>query len=227
MITTICDTTDTEAFIYYSTEEGNSPGPASLKVKCGMSITLNGPGNLFVRAYMKLSGGAKSLVTQVDYVLARPQYDSFPVGVLDFEVAPRYKVHVVEKNIEASLSACSKRNIRGRLVVLDNPIGHFDIVEPLNGCGSLAVPSETSKGYKIDYEQSKIVTDRYGGGYVYTSNVTKWADLQRDFQKASYGHECMLVTNAGFFNVTSRQCFGDIVTHGNVVQTSQQKNVSY
>jgi hypothetical protein len=38
---------------------------------------------------------------------------------------------------------------------------------------------------------------------------------------------CEVVTNAGFFNVSSGTCLGDLVSAGNVVQTSEKHNVNF
>lgn len=36
-----------------------------------------------------------------------------------------------------------------------------------------------------------------------------------------------IVTNAGFFNITSTDCFGNLVSQGRVVQTSDRHSVNF
>jgi len=50
--------------------------------------------------------------------------------------------------------------------------------------------------------------------------------LTSAFEKVS-GLGCQVVTNAGFFNVTSGVCFGDVISNGNIWQTSSKKNVNF
>jgi hypothetical protein len=73
-------------------------------------------------------------------------YLSYYLTLPSFQVQPKVEILVVEKNL-APIGGyyCGKRNIRGRLVVLHNPLGHFDIVQQTGGCrgGSLSVPSQS------------------------------------------------------------------------------------
>lgn len=135
---------------------------------------------------------------------------------------------------------CSDRNIRGRLVVLHNPVGHMNVLEPLNGCGNgLSLPSLSGRQNFLEMSHSKVPdgSDQYDFDYwssasnfyqqqiqeLSSSSVKVW---QEEFE-TELSNGCEIVTNAGFFNVTSTACFGDIVSGGHVVQTSDKHNVNF
>jgi hypothetical protein len=160
----------------------------------------------------------------------KPPYDTFPVGTINFDTLPSYRVNVVEKNLAAAAAAgysCDRRNIRGRLVVLDNPIGHFDIVEPEGGCGTtLKLPSTTGGKFKSSYEQFKYLYERYPDKFSYMNNISNWIE-QISVYNSVKNDGCSLITNAGFFNTTDFACFGDLVREGQVIQVSATHNVNF
>ena len=69
-------------------------------------------------------------------------YDHHPANTnLPLQVHPIVDIKMVQKNFSTPSSSnlpktCSGRVVRGRLAVLANPIGHFDVLAPLEGCGN-------------------------------------------------------------------------------------------
>lgn len=236
-----------EGIIYYTLTETNTPSTSSPQVPCGGNVLLKAPGKYLVRAFRALSGDSPSSIIQALYVLVRPPYDTFPVISAPFQVQPDVEVLVVEKNLRALNGyRCDSRNIRGRLVALHNPIGHFDLVEPAHGCGKgLTLPSISGRSFKppsagwvVDASpastatpqervRSRLMKEMLGGAAglsaINVHTVEQWQSEFRDAQ----GLGCQVVTNAGFFNVTSTACFGDLVTEGTIIQTSKKHNVNF
>ena len=231
-VATICDGSDTTTRIYYTIDETKAPDRTSRSVRCGESIIFSTTGIIYFRAYAVSEGKFQSDVYMGTYILLKPPYDSFPVGSIDFDVLPKVQVHVVEKTLPSSNSyRCSNRNIRGRLVVLENPVGHFDFMEPAGKCGKITKPSVTGKGYKNIYDQySSKVMQRYGGAETYVglfqNNATLHYHMHKQFEKVSQ-NGCIVVTNAGFFNTTNNECLGDLVSEGTILQTSDRHNVNF
>lgn len=144
------------AIIYYTADGISTPNPSdknTLHVQCDESaILLQAPGTYTLRTIVTKSGKSPSAVAQGMYILSRPRYDQYPVNPLianDFKVQPDVEIIVVEKDLVYS-NYCPKRNIRGRLVVLHNPIGHFDILPPIEGCssGKLELPSISGRSFR-------------------------------------------------------------------------------
>jgi len=222
-----CAPEDQGAQIHYTFGEGDTPEPGSKFVICGENIRITGTGKVIFRAFSSAEGRYPSDMVQMDYTVIKTPYESFPVGVLDFEVLPRFEVHVVEKSLSSSYpQLCSQRNIRGRLVILENPIGHFNILPPRDGCGNLAQPSHTADGMNIDYYSLLNITSRYDAETYYRSNITNWRAKQQEFDEVA-GSNCLLVTNAGFFNITDHDCIGNIISMGNTVHRSTKKNANF
>ena len=186
-IVTICDDSDGDARIYYTIDETKAPDRTSRNVRCGDSIVFARTGTIYFRAYAISQGKFQSDVYMGTYTLLKPPFDSFPVGSVDFDVLPKFQVHVVEKTLQSSNSYhCSNRNVRGRLIVLENPIGHFDFMGPVGKCGKLSKPSITGKAYRNKYEQySSKVMQRYGGADTYIglfeNNATLHYQMQKEF----------------------------------------------
>ena len=132
--------------------------------------------------------------------------NSYPLQPL-----PDYEIHIVEKEIPSHSSTCSSRNIRGRLVILHNPLGHFDIVEPLGGCtrGQLSLPSLAGKKFRpINYSNGNKQVSRKPFWYhelVANKNLSIW---KSEFDKT--GGSCLVVTNAGFVLHMSSQCIPQV-----------------
>ncbi len=288
----------TQGRVYYTLDGVKTPSEKSDSVPCGEAITLTAPRTVIVRAMAVQVGKATSSVVQGVYVLVRPRYEEHPVnpvGLQTFSVQPDVSIMVVEKNIPEVRSYCSARNNRGRLIVLRNPVGHFDIVPPVQGCssGKLELPSVSGRPFRpasgfnlTSYIESKAlqrkltsqsVAERIGGAHL--RRVTSETRVQEPFATLDGGEQqqeearlrldntrrselpaylkaliengnestirvstlaqlgqqygqvehlgCQIVSNAGFFNVTSKHCLGDIVTTGTVQQLSDLHNVNF
>jgi hypothetical protein len=130
--------------------------------------------------------------------------------------------------------------------VLHNPIGHFDILPPLGGCGKgLVLPSVTGRhGWLVSLAADNQGDD--GAEILSPSSHASMLPSQREFYSkqieklsqadlvqwqeefpSSASAGCDAVTNAGFFNISSSACFGDIVTQGQILQTSDWHNVNF
>lgn len=289
----------TQGRVYYTLDGVKTPSEKSDSVPCGETITLTAPRTVTVRAMAVQAGKATSSVVQGVYVLVRPRYEEHPVnpvGMQTFSVQPDVSIMVVEKNIPEVRSYCSARNNRGRLIVLRNPVGHFDIVPPVQGCssGKLELPSVSGRPFRpaagfnlTSYIEMKAalqrkltsqsLAERSERGHL--RRATTEAPVQESFaildgeqqpedvrlridtarrselpaylktlvEKTGndsiirvstleglgqrYGQVehlgCQIVSNAGFFNVTSKHCLGDIVTTGTVQQLSDLHNVNF
>lgn len=276
--------------VYYTTDGVRTPSEQhSDSVPCGGSIPLLSPSATVVRAIAVGANKVASGVAQGTYVLVRPAYEEHPVnpaGLLSFSVQPQVDIVVVEKNIAEARVYCSQRNIRGRLIVLRNPVGHFDVVPPLRGCGGgvLELPSVSGRhfqppdgfnltnfiGEKIDRKRSHQPSLRRNLRKEFVASVTTQESaesespselrlpldpaaasdqmppyLQKLFdeengsirvsrlQELGEQYEqvrdlgCQVVSNAGFFNVTSNACLGDLVSAGEVHQLSDLHNVNF
>ena len=135
---------------------------------------------------------------------------------------------------------CPDRTIRGHLVVLHNPVGHLDVMEPLNRCGGgLSLPSVSGRRNFLSTsslsQEGPVPTEgARSSASAMAFYKDKLSDLtaeslqewRKDFD-SSLADGCEVVVNAGFFNITSTACFGDVVSGGRVVQTSDKHNVNF
>ena len=252
---------------------------------------------------------------------------------LTLSVEPDMLIHAVQKTFTIG-SGFGKRSrtVRGRLMVLYNPLGHFDFLPPLHGCklepvepderknssgiNSTAVddnsnsngnssntsttappkrsvatlPSITGRHYIPRYSTSSSLhallfepvndtgaprasASSQEVSTMYDQVLDKWDGVYRqagtgriphfsDDPSSLAGHDgnsvsdrsgnkhsdsrggigrgrsglmhpghtprgCYGLTNAGFFNVTSGECFGNLVTGNRIVQTSSHHSVSF
>jgi len=261
---------DDNSIIYYTTDGKSTPSQQSLlHVRCGEDISLTAPGNYVVRALSVTDGKSQSGLIQGNFVLTRPQLDKYEVGRLEgrFQVQPDVEVIVVEKDMERVDNQCPMRNIRGRLVVLHNPSGHFEVLPPLAGCssGQLEFPSVSGRNYQssafnltdyvvtdaqsdysisatsmiidtsrmeiIPWYMNSLLTD--GGSPVSgradnlkSIDLTMLRELHAQYDSVkSLG--CQVVTNAGFFDVTSGYCTGNLISEGVIHQITDNHNVNF
>jgi hypothetical protein len=248
--------------VYYSTNAMVTPNTVtSSHVPCESSILLEGPGRFVVRAILTADGKSPSGIVEGIYVITRPKYDTYPVNPNSkLQMHPDVDVYPVAKNLDETTSMkklyCSKRNVRGRLVKLRNPIGHFDVLQPLHGCGNgLSLPSASGRQYmpysnKEDSLSSNSLKSLSASGVTpfsgdsdidnsiykrhmrfYSTQLQSLTQTELEVWKSNYDSTnkegCEVVTNAGFFNISSYACFGDIVTNGKVIQTSNRHNVNF
>jgi hypothetical protein len=230
-----CPEEDTEGLIFYTMDGITTPTSSSPHLNCGDEITLPEHGRYTIRSFRSAEEKAASAIVEGIYILLRPPYDTFPVNPnATYQMKPEVDVFVVEKNLKSTgyyeSRYCSDRNVRGRLVVLHNPVGHFDFLEPHSSCGSgLDLPSVSGADWKRKRVASSsplpTVTEFYRDQIngLLPDEVEKWNAEYR----GSAQSDCDVITNAGFFNITSTACFGDLVTHGEVIQTSNLHNVNF
>lgn len=138
--------------VFYTTDGISTPSELHSKsVSCDGTITITAPGTITLRAMAVSANKSASSVIQGVYTLRRPAADHHPINPAAeaLRVQPDLDVIVVSKDLP-DYYYCPKRNVRGRLVVLRNPIGHFDVVPPLGGCGSgkLELPSRSGRGFR-------------------------------------------------------------------------------
>ena len=173
-----------------------------------------------------------------------------------FDIQPQVNVKVIEKDLKDRQSYCPLRNVRGRLATLKNPVGHFHILPPLGGCssGQLQLPSSSGRefrpreGFNLSSFIARYSTSAEDGTglfhlhehmihllppYLKKELVDRTA-IPRDQLlqwKARYESVkdigCQLVTNAGFFNTSNFHCLGDIISDGEILQSSSTHNVKF
>lgn len=155
-------------------------------------------------------------------IKVRSAYDELAVDPSNtFQTQPIVDISVIEKDLPRERYNCDERSIRGRLVRLTNPIGHFDIVEPLGGCrGNLSLPSQTGRAYRPAFVNKHTVDPDHA---VTKEELEAWRYNYTSVRDLG----CQVVTNAGFFDVKTHACFGNIVTNGDVVQTTQKHNANF
>jgi hypothetical protein len=259
--------------MYYTTDGKSTPSQQSSRhVRCGEDISLTAPGSYMLRAFSIADGKSESAMIQGNFELTRSPLDKYKVSRSEgrFQVQPEVELIVVEKDLDYSYQ-CPKRSVRGRLVILHNPTGHFEVLPPLTGCssGKLEFPSVSGRSYKssafnlTDYvvRDDAVQTDSISSIVIDTRKVEKrlpWyidslltntndddtpvsgkradhlktidlsilRDLQAQYNSVqSLG--CQVVTNAGFFNVTSGTCTGNLISGGVIHQLTDKHNVNF
>ena len=147
-VTFICE----DGGVVYYTTDVSTPTTSSSSTMCNTFVELKAPGSYILRAFTFIADKSVSDITEEKYVLTRPSYDIHDVHIeLPFQVQPLVDTYVVEASLPPSHYFCEDRVIRGRLLQLRNPIGHFDIVQPSNSRGcqerKLELPSVTGRSY--------------------------------------------------------------------------------
>lgn len=227
--------------VYYTQDGHSTPTSSSPHLSCSTSLILNGPGVFKIRAFLAAPGKSPSAIVEAIYNIVRPKYDTFPISKKGkLQLHPQVEIEVVAKNLDETTTTkkqyCSKRNIRGRLLMLKNPVGHFNIIEPAGGCGKgLELPSVSGKSalkkvleMKSDVYQMRVLDNihKFYRDKVDSLSYDDYVVWHNAYQGAIESG-CEVVTNGGFFNISSTACFGDIVTNGRVVQTSPKHNVNF
>ncbi len=246
-----------DAVVYYTSDGVSTPSTESKSVICGGSITLKAPGKYVIRAMATAAGMSPSSINEGTYILTRRKYDEYKVSHIDnlFDVQPQVNVKVIEKNFDKQ-SYCPSRDVRGRLATLKNPVGHFHILPPSGGCSSglLQLPSLSGKEYRpregfnlSSFISEYSTSEEDGTGlfhlhehmipllpqYLKKELIDKTAIRKDQLLNWKERFEsvkdvgCQLVTNAGFFNVTNFHCLGDIISDGEILQSSNTHNVKF
>lgn len=207
------------ARVHYTIAAGHTPSAASPSVPCGGILSLYAPEKYTVRLFVVSEGMSPSAIVQGLFELQLPPFDSHPMANPPYQVNPDVQVLVIEKDFPPTRFGCDQRDVRGRLVILANPLGHFDIVEPAGGCsGGRTLPSVAGRHYSPPSAPSAPLAEPPS-----EEQLLRW---QAEFSAAA-GLGCQLVTNAGFFNVSSGACIGNLVTDSRVVQLTSAHNVNF
>lgn len=233
------DESGNKSQIFYTTDGFQTPTVHSDFIYCFESIFLKSPGKFLVRAFVSKPNFSPSSIVQGEYELSRPSYDEYPIhNIFPFTVQPDLQVYVVEKDFPSFGGYCETRNVRGRLVELKNPLGHFDIVQPYGGCrkGNLELPSISGRNYtpsgrRWDLRETAADPLNMNRKRLFKSFYRNISELnikrfREEFEEVST-LGCQVVTNAGFFNVTSGVCLGDVVSNDRIWQTSNKHNVNF
>jgi hypothetical protein len=207
-------------------------------LSCRDSFRIDEAGSYEVTAYFSIDGIRISNISRREIILRRPLFDVKKVLVQKnrpFQFKPVVDVFVVSKDLTspASPAYCAppKRVVPGHHIVLHNPLGHVDFLEPAARCGGgLSLPSDTSRNFSIqtarlDYSRSPSyasVLSRMSPG-----DIDLWRAHHESSLESGGSSGCSVVTNGGFFDIQNFNCFGNLVSGGRVVQVSNRHNVNF
>jgi hypothetical protein len=217
------------------------PDPAAAAVPeclgCRDPFRIDEAGTYDVAAYYSIDGIRISNISRREIILRRPLFDVKKVLVQrnrPFQYKPVVDVFVVSKDLTspASPSYCapSKRVVPGHHVVLHNPLGHVDFLQPAARCGrGLSLPSDTGRNFSI---QSARLAYSKSASYVSMLSRMSPGDIklwrsQHESSHDSGTNGCSVVANGGFFDIENFDCFGNLVSGGRVVQVSTRHNVNF
>lgn len=204
---------------------------------CVGYFVLEDIGEYMLTAYYIADDLVVSKAASVKLTLTRPPFDTKPVHInrkKPFQFKPNVDVFVVSKELDSSHNGCTKRTIGGHHIILHNPLGHFDIMPPAVGCGNgLSLPSDTSKRFGVDFKladaSSKFLTNPSYKRMIETMSREDISLWRKQYKAAldEGASSCTVATNAGFFDIKSFKCLGNIVSQGRVVQVSKSHNVNF
>ena len=201
-----------------------TPSSSSPHVQCGQSILLRAPGHYVVRAYVHSAAMSASSIVQGEYKITRPAADTFPVkGAWQFRVQPVVDVQTV---------ATADGSAQGRLVVLDNPMGHFDVILPTDsdgeGFGTVSAVGAAFSPVQIDMPPADEAAEEFQFSAThraaYAAAMAASSEAQAGWDNEYLqvqGLGCQLASSAGVFNQTMGLSYGSLVAGGNVIQTQQ------
>ena len=210
--------------VYYSLD-GSMPttNDTTAHVPCGGQVEVGGgPGKVLLSVVAATEGKASSQTAQYLYTLVRTHQDTWHASSDDADdlgVQPKVDVLVVTKRFTAP-----DRDVRGRLMVLHNPVGHFSVAPPVGGCtAGLSLPSETGRAF----DPATLPPSSPAGAT--WGKLPKKLDVARLDAAFTAARRlgCQVVTNAGFFDVPTGACEGNVVTGRQVLSTSKKHNVNF
>lgn len=237
--------------VYY-TLGSDTPTMTSSHTQCGESVLLQAPGKFIVRAFVYVEHMSSSAILQAEFTITRPSHESRPAFKrFDYSVQPSVVVSSVyyEQLNEGPLpggSGSGRIAVRGRLVALDNPVGHIDLLRP----SSMSSVSEGSRTWPSPVASSNDTAagspdtrtlsadGSVGSGALRTVSIAKAAasaasdaDLrqwQDDMAALTIGRTpyCQIASSAALFSPTGA-IYGNLVIRGAVVQTSDKHNVNF
>lgn len=248
-VTVECPGAPKDTKVYYTTHLTKTPAerPSNPTMNCGDTITLGAPGDYTVRAFSKAPGMAMSSMMQARFTVVRPKYDS---KVLDgdlnaYRVRPVVDVTPVVLPPSKNSDVCDAAVNVGHLATLSNVLGHFDVAIPAHGCNvphaRLEPVTTTSEAYEMQRnpfrgdetaktdDSKEELEARQRARYRALlppsgAPPQQWVKWLVEFQEQDEG--CAVAAAAGYFNMSSFACAGNLVAGGKVIQTSSRKNVN-
>jgi hypothetical protein len=248
-VTIECPGAPKDTKVYYTMDLTKTPveRESNPTMDCGGTISLHAPGTYLVRAFSKAPGMARSSMMQAHFTLVRPKYDS---KVLDgdlnaYRVRPVVDVTPVVLPPSEKSEVCDAAVNVGHLATLSNVLGHFDIAIPAHGCSGpdarLEPVTTTSEAYEMQRNPFRgDETARTDGSKEELEALQRvryrallppsgappqqWVKWLVEFQEQDEG--CAVAAAAGYFNMSSFACSGNLVAGGKVIQTSSRKNVN-
>lgn len=246
-----CPGAPEDTVAYYTTKASETPVEhrSNPTVKCGESLTLQAPGEYTLRAFTKAADMAISPMLQQRYSIVRPQYDSKAMDMDKnvFRVEPVVtvtSVQVPSPSVEGA-GSCPVSTTTGVLARLSNVLGHFDIAVPPGGCSG----SSARLGALVDISSSYLFGESTFNGADVTLiegekeqlearnharfrsllprdgvSPEQWGKWLVEYQETD--QSCILAGGAGFYNLSSFACAGNLISSGRVVQTSAARNVN-
>ena len=103
----------------------------------------------------------------------------------------------------------SNQLMHGNMFILGNAMSHFSFQTPLNGCPGMIRTSVTSKGNSLVLSLFNAPHLAHAAGVLCTA-------LQ-----------CLAATNAGFFDMLTGACLGDLIVEGRSVQLNPTQGVHF
>lgn len=105
--------------------------------------------------------------------------------------------------------------VPGHKVTLYNPADHFSFVQPPKGCGNgRELVTTTASSFGLSMNRSGQV---HGLPAETAMAMTAVEAAQQNMTRG-----CRLAFNAGFFNMSSSECHGNIVRNRTVLQSSRK-----
>jgi hypothetical protein len=182
---------------------------------------------------------SKELDLALNVFRVRPMVDVTPVVL-----PPTHTRH------SSSADSCDAAVNVGHLATLSNVIGHFDIALPMHGCSAPRAELEKVTGVGNSYQAgrnpflgdtdaarsddselspkmqlAKRNRERYRA--ILPPNgvsAQQWVKWLNEYEDQDQG--CVVAAAAGYFNMSTFACSGNLVAGGRVIQTSSRKNVN-
>jgi len=114
--------------VYYTSDGSSMPSLLSESVPCGGRILLRAPGVFVLRALAFRPGLGPSAFLVGRFALSRKRFDEYPAAPRPWQVQPLVTVKLLHKELP-DLTCPDKRDIKGRLALLANPLGHFQALD--------------------------------------------------------------------------------------------------
>jgi len=197
----------TEGATLWYTTDGSPPEPngaSSHPVFPGDTVEWNGIGTTTVRVKGSAPGMADSAVAQAVYTVVLPPFDTVPIAEAQPE-GDSSEVQVLSFAVPVPTGNLDENQVvYGKLALVDDPLGRFSFAPPSQGCGALELMTDRAKSFA---EETAAKDDQ--------------------FQGSTETPVCQVAMSAGFFDPTTGQCTGNLVSQGNVLQATGTENVNF